>query len=68
MSFYDEYGDMRELDEFYSALEEALQKNHVPPAGEEKESYHHSFPNFPNEFSDVNYDELPTLTDDELPF
>lgn len=70
MSFYDLYGDPRELNDFYSAIEQALEKIGVPTTSEMVERGSKAFPRFPMEY-DSNSDEeeeFKFLSEDELPF
>lgn len=67
MSFYDEYGDMRELNPFYEAIENTLRKNGVAPASEILEKGNHSFPRLPSEFVE-NEDYPEIIPDGDLPF
>lgn len=67
MSYFDEYGDPRELNPFYEAIELALKKNSIATASEILNKAKSSFPRLPSEFTkDGDYKEIE-ITDD-LPF
>lgn len=67
MSFYDEYGDMRELDDFYSAIENALNKVGIPTQSEIIEKGTRNFPRFPNEYEPCD-DLIELMSEEDLPF
>lgn len=57
MGFYDEYGDMRELNDFYSAIEDAFNGIGLPKTCVEKSYQQIPFPNESSPNLDILIDE-----------